>query len=225
MSRRRALRTLGAALAVAAVPSIGPGRAFGQARRLQTCKRCFVKIKFGTHEGGCCITTPGYEQECCVGPNLDKEHPNLMSWCCARGACGPSGGSCKLSCPSGQFLCGSKRCCQKVRPTLPAEGLLPGPLPACVPEQDDEVRYQLLHEEAGVTGTGSAARSAAATARAAIRRRPTAAASRAIRRARAAAARRIRSRAAASARQTSRCACAARNRTSARGSCPRRKAV
>lgn len=132
MPRRRALQTIGAAVAVSVFPALRPGRATAHAERSETCKRCFVKIKYGTHEGGCCTTTPGYEQDCCVGPNLDKVHPNLMSWCCAKGACGPSGGQCKFSCPSGSFLCGNKRCCLKARPTLPAEVCHQGRcLPAC----------------------------------------------------------------------------------------------
>lgn len=132
MPRRRALRTMGTALAISAFPALRPGRAGAQAARLQTCKRCFVAIKFGTHEGGCCSTTPGFLQDCCIGPNNDQEHPNQMSWCCAKGACGASGGKCNFSCPSSHFLCGSKKCCLKARPTLPAEVCYQGRcLPAC----------------------------------------------------------------------------------------------
>jgi hypothetical protein len=129
MPRRRALRTIGTALAVTAFPVLRPGKA---GARSTTCKRCFVAIKYGTHEGGCCSTTPGFLQDCCIGPNDSAEHPNQMSWCCAKGGCGASGGKCNFVCPSDKFRCGSKKCCLKARPTLPAEVCYQGNcLPAC----------------------------------------------------------------------------------------------
>ena len=132
MPRRRALRTMGAALAISAFPALKPAWAGAQGARKHTCQRCFVAIKFGTHEGGCCSTTPGFLQDCCIGPNDSQDHPNQMSWCCAKGACGASGGRCNFSCPSTHFLCGSKKCCLKARPTLPAEVCYQGRcLPGC----------------------------------------------------------------------------------------------
>jgi hypothetical protein len=61
-------------------------------------KSCCVAIKYGYHHGGCCSPV----QECCIGPNQDREHPNQMSWCCPRGRCGASGGIClKTPCLAG----------------------------------------------------------------------------------------------------------------------------
>jgi hypothetical protein len=126
MPRRGALRTIGAALAVAAVPALRPDRALGRAGRSQACvsptKRCFVEIPFGTHEGGCYYPKL---QQCCTGPNNDQEHPNNMSWVCPKDhTCGTAGtctctkkcadGSC---CPSTKGRCVNGTCCPAIRTT------------------------------------------------------------------------------------------------------------
>ncbi len=121
MPRRRALRLLGGVLATATIPGLGASGALAGGRRSTECpgktKRCFVKIPFGTHEGGCYY--PNVEK-CCIGPNIDPVHPNQMSWICGKNdGCGKAG-ACERACPQDTFKCG-KACCQKVRPTLPAE--------------------------------------------------------------------------------------------------------
>lgn len=56
-----------------------------------------------------------YEEECCIGPNLDESHPNPMSWCCPKGTCGSASGAkfCleKRTCKSDEVECG-KTCCK-----------------------------------------------------------------------------------------------------------------
>jgi hypothetical protein len=136
MPRRRALRTIGSGLAVAAVGALRPGAAAGRPARAvacpQTCSSstvaCCVAIKYGFHIGGCC-RQPG--EDCCVGPNLDQEHPNQMSWCCPTGTCEAAGGRCKPGCPPNTFKCGTE-CCRRARPTLPQEVCYHGHCrPAC----------------------------------------------------------------------------------------------
>jgi len=129
MPRRRAMRTIGAAFAVAAFPALRPGRAIGGAAHQQgatgNAKRCFVTIPFGTHEGGSYY--PEY-QKCCTGPNNDKEHPNQMSWVCPKDySCGSaassfcpcpkkcSDGTC---CPSTKGRCVAGTCCPAIRTTF-----------------------------------------------------------------------------------------------------------
>ncbi len=115
MPRRQALRIIGATLAMGAFRALRPGRAAGYAGSTSAypndcgprAKRCFVAIKYGTHEGGCCYT--GLE-ECCDGPNNSKDHPNKMSWCCPTGMCGASGGQCRKNCPPGRQACGNECC-------------------------------------------------------------------------------------------------------------------
>ncbi len=116
MPRRRALRTIGTALAVAAIPALRPGRALGHSGRLQaragTPVRCFVTIPYGTHEGG--SYDPQY-QKCCTGPNNDPVHPNLMSWVCPNDhSCGSAAGGfcpCPTKCKDGGCCPPSKGRC------------------------------------------------------------------------------------------------------------------
>lgn len=130
MPRRQALRTLGAAFAVAAFPALRPDRALGHVGHLQsragtpTRLRCFVKIPFGTHEGG--TYYPQY-QKCCKGPNNDPQHPNLMSWICPKdNSCGsaatvfcPCPTKCKDGgcCPRSKGHCVNGTCCPAIRTT------------------------------------------------------------------------------------------------------------
>ena len=118
MPRRGALRTIGAALAMGAFDALRPRRAdahVGTAAPSQDCgggcgpvnKACCVKIKYGLHNGGCCTPL----QECCVGSNNSTGTlANLMSWCCAKGMCGPSGGICRKACEPGRTVCGNTCC-------------------------------------------------------------------------------------------------------------------
>ena len=137
MSRRRAVRVLGGAVAVATVPGLRPRAA--RAHSLQGCGRpgicsagtvCGFEIPPFACNKGCCIGAPGERRTVCCARRTG-------SWCCGTGyTCGSGGNTpgdpnCKCSaierpdgtcgpCPSGEFQCG-KRCCQGKRPTLPAE--------------------------------------------------------------------------------------------------------
>jgi hypothetical protein len=122
MPRRRALRTIAAALAMGAFEALRPRRAAGYAGSPSGCpqldcgrpneKLCCVPVgKYGGyHSTGCC-GEPGRE-DCCIGPNDDEAHPNPMSWCCPKGSCGASGAKCleKRTCKSDEVECG-KTCC------------------------------------------------------------------------------------------------------------------
>ena len=133
MPRRQALRAVGAAFAVAAFPALRPDRAAASAVRAQACpsptKRCFVAIKYGTHEGGCYY--PEYAQ-CCVGPNNDAVHPNKMSWTCPKDFdCGSAkNGFCKCTnkckdgkCrPKSKGRCVNGTCCPLIRTTTAPGG-------------------------------------------------------------------------------------------------------
>jgi hypothetical protein len=133
MPRNRALRAIGAALAIDFIPALRPGKATASALRTQQCTgntaRCFVEIPFGTHEGGCYY--PKYEK-CCKGPNNDPVHPNQMSWTCGKDFdCGSAaGGFCKCTtkctdgncCPRSKGRCVNGTCCPAIRTTKGSGG-------------------------------------------------------------------------------------------------------
>ena len=125
MPRRRALQSLGAALAVGAFPALRPTRASAADGCPGPTKRCFVKIKYGTHEGGCYY--PDYAK-CCVGPNASTgSEANLMSWTCpkdhdcgtAKGGFCPCPTKCKdgACCPKKKGRCVGGTCCPHIRTT------------------------------------------------------------------------------------------------------------
>lgn len=113
MPRRRAVRSIVAAVAVTALPALRPRNAGAQTVRATACpprtKRCFVAIEHGTHEGGCYY--PELER-CCIGPNLSQDHPNQMSWTCGKNeGCGTAG-LCVRACADGRSRC-EKACCDR----------------------------------------------------------------------------------------------------------------
>lgn len=128
MPRRRALRTLGAALVVSLLETRRPEPAAARSLRSQACpapyRRCFVAIKYGTHEGGC--FDPRHSK-CCVGPNGDPVRPNRMSWTCpADVECGSAKtGFCVCTtrctdggcCPRSKGRCVAGTCCPAIRTT------------------------------------------------------------------------------------------------------------
>lgn len=103
MPRRQALRTIGAAFAVAAFPALRPERGLGGTRTSQVCEggdreRCFVTVPMGTHEGGC--YAPKYEKCCKI--------PDKMSWVCPNDyECG-TGSANLCPCPT---KCKDGGCC------------------------------------------------------------------------------------------------------------------
>ncbi len=173
MPRRGALRTIGAALAAGAVPALRPDRALGHAGRTQACpsptKRCFVAIKYGTHEGGCYY--PDYAK-CCKGPNNDKEHPNQMSWTCPKdNDCGSAAtqfctcsNKCKdgKCCPKSKGRCVKGTCCPLKRTTFapgtkgkgvaccpPGTIAVPGGTGLCCPPADKDCcdKYDVRNDD------------------------------------------------------------------------------
>lgn len=111
MPRRDAVRSIAATLAAGLWQALSPARAFASTGRTSLqggTQRCFVAIKFGTHEGG--QYYPAYSK-CCTGPNLDRERPNLMSWVCPKDwGCGTAG-ACTPVCSAPKFACG-RGCCE-----------------------------------------------------------------------------------------------------------------
>lgn len=121
MPRRRALRLLGAAVAMAAVPALRPGLASGRSRQRQGCPNpsslpCPAQHKccVAGSDAWCCPDT----HECqrgiarCLAPCPDgRRRCGTNIFCCEGGeAC--VGGKCVKTCPSGRARCGS-RCCPK----------------------------------------------------------------------------------------------------------------
>ena len=130
MPRSRAVRSIVTAVAVTAVPGLRAGRADARGVDCPSrTKRCFVALKFGTHEGGCYY--PQIEK-CCVGPNNDAVHPNLMSWVCGKDeGCGTvvpggtigkdgTGGLCVPRCTDGRARCG-RDCCERTEECVDGE--------------------------------------------------------------------------------------------------------
>ena len=133
MPRRRALRTIGAGLAVAAIPALRPDRAVSHAGSatgcpgLSWCKGpntpcCVVVSDVYTHSGGCCAP----KGTCCKGADSSGE---ARSWCCEENwTCGKWGtasqctcskrcsdGSC---CPRSKGRCVNGKCCPAIRTTF-----------------------------------------------------------------------------------------------------------
>lgn len=112
MPRRRALRSLGAALAISAIPALRPARAAATGECPGTTKLCFVKLPMGGHSAGCYYPTV---ERCCIGPNNDSQHPNKMSWICDKDeGCGEMipGGDIKLACTCSN-RCKDGKCCPR----------------------------------------------------------------------------------------------------------------
>ena len=129
MPRRRALRTIGVALAVGTIPALRPARSAAAGECPGNTTLCFVNIPMGTHAAGCYY--PRVEK-CCIGPNNDQVHPNEMSWICGVDeACGTivPGGDIKLACtcsnrckdgkccPRSKGRCVNGTCCPAIRTT------------------------------------------------------------------------------------------------------------
>lgn len=133
MPRRRALRAIGAATAVAALPALRPHPATGHTGSSTdtcpglTCKSgtsgCCVSTGNGNfHLGGCCAP----KATCCKGSDAAGE---ARSWCCEEDlTCGTWGTAnqctcptrCKdgACCPRSKGRCVKGKCCPAIRTTF-----------------------------------------------------------------------------------------------------------
>lgn len=119
MPRRRALRTIGAALAVGAFPALRPGRAAGHAAGSTagcpiTCtgeeQKCCVKLAGKDRYNAVGCYDPKF-QKCCVGSNQDPKKPENATWRCSK--CAPCGTFKKPCSGRGALeVCGEKCCAQ-----------------------------------------------------------------------------------------------------------------
>lgn len=139
MPRSRALKTLGAGLAVAMFPALRPTRATGAGSVTCPIKcdsrtfACCTATKFpggapGIHVGGCCDRK---RERCCIGPNAIG---NPMSWCCPTCKGELCGDGC---CEKGQFCASPRRslCCGKGEDACVVSGGGKGQGQCCKPDE------------------------------------------------------------------------------------------
>ncbi len=133
MPRRQALKTIGAAFVVAALPAaLRPGRAAAHAGQAMGCPGmsfckapnipCCVAVPNGYHLGGCC----GPKGKCCIGTGQDGLP---ASWCCpdTNYTCGKwaTADQCSCTtkcndggcCPRSKGRCVNGTCCPAIRTT------------------------------------------------------------------------------------------------------------
>ena len=112
MPRRRALRVLGGAVAVALVPAFRPSIAAAESCGALGCSgKCCSTTDWRTPglQGVCC----DQEEKCCLGFSNPKDPEHTYGWCCpADSECGDELDSCKSACKAPSYLCGDDCCDQ-----------------------------------------------------------------------------------------------------------------
>ena len=145
MPRRRALRLLGGAVAVAVVPGLRvPVAAAASCGALGCSGKCCSStdwMKPGL-QGVCCDVS-----ETCCGPMANPGDPDHMyGWCCGEGYdCGEEFDTCKAVCKAPKFECGED-CCDEGAACCPVND----GEPMCCPDGEDCVK-QITQGNVGIT--------------------------------------------------------------------------
>jgi hypothetical protein len=146
MPRRRALRLLGGAVAVAVVPGLrAPVAAAASCGALGCSGKCCSSTDWRIPglQGVCCDV----DEVCCGGGRWEKDPDHTYGWCCPAGqACGAEVGTCKASCKAPMFECG-ENCCNEDAACCPVDS---EDFPICCPDGHDCVK-QITPGNAGIT--------------------------------------------------------------------------
>ncbi len=145
MPRRRALRVLGGAVAVAVIPGLRvPVAVAASCGALGCSGKCCSATDWSTPglQGVCCGET-----DTCCGPTSNPRDPDHQyGWCCGEGyECGDELNACKSICKAPMYECGSD-CCDQDAACCPVRE----DDPICCPEGTDCVK-QITPGNIGIT--------------------------------------------------------------------------